>query len=159
MEGFQRLSRLCKLETGRQPESPNDPVFPAWLSTKRPFMREEIVGSYMLKLGELCGGYLVRFNADGTVTERYMFRPEKTWTCRWTLDDAGVIHLSCPGENDRKEPVQCRLDIVASAAGTLHAGCEDTDEADNDVIEHFKVFFLGPTVYLPGILETILSTT
>ena len=31
----------------------------------------------MLKLGELCGGYLVRFNGDGTVTERYMFRPEK----------------------------------------------------------------------------------
>ena len=46
-------------------------MFPAWLSTKRPFMREEIVGSYMLKLGELCGGYLVRFNADGTVTERF----------------------------------------------------------------------------------------
>jgi hypothetical protein len=154
MEDFSRLQRLCKLETGQQPESPTDPVYPAWMKTKRPFTRNELVGSYMLKLGELCGGYLVRFNADGTVTERYMFRPDKSWTCRWTLDDAGVIHLSCPGENERKEPVRCNLDIVASTEGTVHAGCENTDEADNPVIEHFKVLFLGPNVTLPGVLET-----
>ena len=158
MEDFRRLQRLCKHETGQQPESRTDPVYPAWMKTKRPFSRDEVVGSYMLKLGELCGGYLVQFHGDGTVTERYMFRPEKSWTCHWTLDDAGVIHLSCPGENERKQPVRCRLDIVASAAGTVHAGCEDTDDAENHVIEHFKVFFLGPTISLPGVLETAAST-
>ena len=158
MEDFNRLKRLCMLETGQQPESPSDPIYPAWLRTKRPFTREEVVGSYMLKLGELCGGYLIHFHADKTVTERNMFRPEKSWTCHWTLDGAGVIHLTCPAENDRKEPVRCSLDIVASATGTVHAGCEDTDEADNDTIEHFKVFFLGPTVSLPGV-ETALSAS
>lgn len=154
MEDFSRLQRLCKLETGQQPASPSDPIFAAWMKTKRPFAREEVVGSYMLKLGELCGGYLIRFNDDGTVTERFMFRPEKSWTCHWTLDDAGVIHLNCPAENDRKEPVRCSLDVVASAAGTVHAGCEDTDESDNDVIEHFKVLFLGPKVSLPGVPDS-----
>jgi hypothetical protein len=154
MESFSRLQRLCKLETGRQPESPTDSIHTAWMRTKRPFSRDEIVGSYMLKLGELCGGYLIHFHADGTVTERNMFRPEKSWTCHWTLDDAGVIHLVCPAENDRKEPVRCSLDIVASATGNIHAGCEDTDESDNNVIEHFKVFFLGRAVSLPGVLET-----
>ncbi|MBM3505435.1 MAG: hypothetical protein FJX65_16380 [Alphaproteobacteria bacterium] len=111
----------------------------------------------MLKLGELCGGYLVHFHADGTVTERHMFRVEKSWTCHWSLDDAGVIHLVCPAENDRKEPVRCSLDIVASAKGNTHAGCEETDEADNDVIEHFKVFYLGPTISLPGVAQTAAS--
>jgi hypothetical protein len=154
MAEFGRLQRLCEIETGQKPQSPTDPTYSAWLKTKRPFTRDEIVGAYMLKLGELCGGYLVRFNADGTVTERYMFSPEKTWTCHWTLDDAGVIHLSCPGENDRKEPVRCNLDIVASPVGHIHAGCENTDEADNPVIEHFKVFFLGSAASLPGAMET-----
>jgi len=154
MDDFSRLQRLCELETGQRPQSVTDPIYSAWLKTKRPFTREEVVGSHMLKLGELCGGYLIHFNADGTVTERYAFRPEKTWTCHWTLDDDGVIHLNCPAENDRKEPVRCRLDIMASAAGTIHAGCEDTDEEDRDVIEHFKVFFLGPTVTLAGADES-----
>ena len=159
MEEFRRLQRLCRLETGQQPESPTDPAYPAWMRTKRPFTRDEVVGSYMLKLGELCGGYLVQFHADGTLTERYMFRPEKSWTCHWTLDEAGVIHLTCPGENDRKEPVRCRLDIVASATGTVHAGCEDTDEAANEVIEHFKVLFLGPTITLPSVPEKAASAS
>jgi hypothetical protein len=82
-----------------------------------------------------------------------MFQPAKSWTCHWTLGDDGVIHLVCPAENDRKEPVKCSLDIVASTTGTIHAGCEDTDEPDNHVIEHFKVFFLGPKVALPGVTE------
>jgi hypothetical protein len=154
MGDVNRLLRLCELETGQKPQSSTDPAYSAWLKTKRPFTRDEIVGSYMLKLGELCGGYLVRFNGDGTVTERYMFDPGKTWTCQWTLDEAGVIHLSCPGENERKQPVRCNLDIVASPVGAIHAGCENTDEADNLVIEHFKVFFLGPTASLPGVSET-----
>jgi hypothetical protein len=147
MGDFRRLQRLCRLETGQQPESPSDPVYPARLRTKRPFTRDEVVGSYMLKLGELCGGYLVHF--------RYMFRPEKSLTCYWTLDEASVIHLTCPGENARKEPVRCRL----GATGTVRAGCEDTDEADNDAIEHFKVFFLGRTVSLPSLLETAASAS
>lgn len=158
MQDFRRLQRLCMLETGQRAESPADSAYLAWMKAKRPFARDEVVGSYMLKLGELCGGYLIHFHADGTVTERYMFRPEKSWTCRWTLDDAGVIHLVCPAENDRKEPVRCSLDIVASAKGNVHAGCEDTDEADNNVIEHFKLFYLGPTVALPGAPETLAST-
>ena len=37
MEDFHRLQRLCKLETGQQPESPTDPAYAAWMSTKRPF--------------------------------------------------------------------------------------------------------------------------
>lgn len=159
MEGFRRLQRLCEIETGRRPASPADPAYANWLRTKRPFTRDELVGCYMLKLGELCGGYLIRFHADGTVTERYMFRPQKSWTCRWTLDAAGVVHLVCPAENERKEPVRCSLDIVASAAGTVHAGCEDTDEADNRVIEHFKLLFLGAAVSLPGMLETEASAS
>lgn len=154
MQDFSRLQRLCELETGQRPQSSGDSIFSAWMKTKRPFSREEVVGCHMLKLGELCGGYLIRFNADGTVTERYMFRPEKSWTCHWTLDDDGVIHLNCPAENDRKEAVRCRLDIIANASGTIHAGCEDTDESDNDVIEHFKIFFLGPKVSLPGVGES-----
>jgi hypothetical protein len=37
--------------------------------------------------------------------------------------------------------------------------CEDTDEADNYVIEHFKALFLGPTLSLPGVLETAASAS
>jgi hypothetical protein len=159
MESFRRLQRLCEIETGQRPKSPSDPAYSAWTTTKRPFTRDEVVGSHMLKLGELCGGYLIYFNADGTVTERNLFSPKKSWTCHWTLDTDGVIHLACPAENDRNEPVRCSLDIVASAKGTVHAGCEDTDEADNKVIEHFKVFFLGPTISLPGMLEAAGSVS
>lgn len=153
MEEFSRLQRLCMLESGQRPESPTDAVYRAWMKSKRPFTRDEIVGSYMLKLGELCGGYLVHFHGDGTVTERHMFSVEKSWTCRWSLDDDGTIHLVCPSENARKEPVRCSLDIVASAEGNIHAGCENTDEADNEVIEHFKVFYLGRTAALPGVAD------
>ncbi|MFC7397134.1 hypothetical protein ACFQU1_07975 [Chelatococcus sp. GCM10030263] len=154
MDSFRRLQRLCELETGRRPDSIEEPAYPAWMATKRPFSRDEVVGAYMLKLGELCGGYLVQFHGNGTATERNMFQPGKSWTCQWVLGEDGVVHLVCPAENDRKEPVKCSLDIVASLTGTVHAGCEDTDEPDNSVIEHFKVFYLGPRVSLPGVEET-----
>jgi hypothetical protein len=48
--------------------------------------------------------------------------------------------------------------VPASIAGTAcTAGCEGAHEAENDVIERFKVVFLGLTVSLPGGFETAAS--
>ncbi len=148
MNTFRRLQELCRCETGRQPEGDADPHYTGWLEGKRPFRTEEIAGSWLLKLGDRCGGYMAHFAPDGTLTECQVFAPQKTWPGSWTILNEGVLEVYVPSGNERTGPILCTLSAVANREGVLHAGAETTTEGTG-IIEMFKVMNLGKSVSLP----------
>jgi len=149
MNTARRLQELCRSETGRQPEGDADPHYTTWLAGKRPFHTEEIAGSWLMKLGEQCGGYVAHFAPDGTLTECGIFAPEKTWPGSWKILDGGVLEVYVPSGNEQTGPILCTLSAIASREGALHAGAETTTEGTG-IIEMFKVTILGKSVSLPA---------
>jgi hypothetical protein len=144
-----RMQELCRSETGRRPNGDADPHYLAWRERKRPFRTEEIAGSWLLKLGERCGGYIAHFAPDGTLIECDVFAPQKTWPGSWKILDGGVLEVYVPSGNEQTGPILCTLSAIASREGALHAGAETTTEGTG-IIELFKVIDLGKSVSLPA---------
>ena len=147
MTTFDRLKQLCRSETRHLARSPEDPGYLDWLSSKSSFSRSDVAGKWFVKIGDRCGGYLARLEADGTIFEMDIFNPTKTWPGTWAILENGALEITVLSGNEETGPVTCTLDIIASQDGCLHAGAESTTLNDN--VEIFKVIDLGAEISLP----------
>ena len=121
---------------------PEDPAYREWLAGKRPFTGEELGGTWVIKIGDQCGGYLAHLKPDGSLLEMEIFQPATRWPGSWEVDSDGILHVTVPSGNEQTGRVLCSLDVVGSSHGNLHAGAETTTLTDN--IEMFKFVTLGP---------------
>ena len=86
----------------------------AWKAQKRAFTREEVLEGQWLKIADHGNRCIVRFHADGTLTEADLFNPRDSWSGQWQL--VGAILRVNIGEYE--------LDIVANREGAIHSGIE-----------------------------------
>ena len=115
MGDVNRLQRLCELETGQQPQSSTDPIYSAWMKSKRPFTRDEVVGLLHAQIRRA-----MRRLSRPLQRRRYGDRALHVPTRRRRGHVTGrsttpASFISRARERTiASEPVRCNLDIVAS---------------------------------------------
>jgi hypothetical protein len=148
MEKNERLLALCRAETRCQADDVASPDYCEWLEEKRPFTEMDLINRWMVKIGDQCGGFLVRFEPEGRLSECDIFNPETFWPGSWAIQEDGTLRITVLSGNETTGPVICTLDVIASSEGTLHSGAENTTLSP-DNIEFFKLMDLGEKVILP----------
>ena len=111
-----------------------DDAFDGWKAQKRAFTREEVLEGQWVKVGDHGYHRLVRFHADGTLTEADLFNPMDSWRGQWQLVNYALrwpYQQFAIYNTHRSMRILLRmnvgeyeLDIVANKEGAIHSGIE-----------------------------------
>ncbi len=105
-----------------------DEAFENWQKQKRAFTRDEILQGSWVKVGDHGHHFIVRFHANGDLTETGLFNTSTSWQGAWQLIGSVL----------RMRVNKYELDIFANRDSVIHSGIEidTTSHAPN---AYFKV--------------------
>jgi hypothetical protein len=127
-------------------------AFTAWKAQKRAFTREEVLQGQWIKVGDHGYHRIVRFHADGTLTETDLFNPEDSWRGQWQL-----VNYASPVQRGpiaiypilrslsvflRMNVREYELDIFACKESAIHSGIE-FQSGGYQPTAYFKVIHLA----------------
>lgn len=92
-ESFLWLHPELATRTGKDAQPYYQEEFDKWFATKRPLTQEEVQKGSWVKISDHGYTLRVRFLADGTLEERELFPPHRTWGGTWQLVSNGVLRM------------------------------------------------------------------
>lgn len=113
-----------------------DESLAAWLRTKRPLTRGEILAGLWKKIGDHGYTFVMLFQEDGRFVEHNIATKQTVVHGTWELENGGNITTHVE-QREQGNLVIYECDIVANRSGMMYSGIETRNGGSN---AYFRVF-------------------